>query len=273
MFIVSGNETTVDLEQTPFLCNVAGLPHYYAQPPAGLKLLEAAALDPEIELGNAYKVRPDPTTSPDPQYGDRTRLEFQGSQVEYTALRASREVAAAFGMTLVKPGQGVRISSPHPVLKQIDYEYGMFAGHRSPYEGTGFRMLGKVCTDLEYHNFPHVFASVDAHLPRVITVAKYWPYQKKICLADLWLARGHALYLPPQPEPPPLSQSDTTCLSLHGDRNVALACWHDSGLKQASIKAQTLLQTEGGRFHWLWNELPTVHPQLPLSSLTKAPHA
>ena len=97
----------------------------------------------------------------------------------------------------------------------------------------------------------------------MISVGKYWPQQQKICLADLWLPRGMALYVPPRPSLP-----GQTCLDLHGNRNSALACWR--GIERSSVKTQTLLQTEGGYFYWFWNELPTTHPLL---DLTGASHA
>lgn len=263
LFIKEDAPTSVDLSQTPFFCNIHGFPHYCAEPPTGLQLLEPAASDPTAVIGNAYRVLSATTTHPDPKYGNQTRLEFQADQVEYEAIAVTHQTAAAFGMTLIEPGQGIRITSPQPHLSLVDYEYGMFAGHRSPYEGTGYRLLGKVCTDLEHHDFPHVFTSIDPHLPLVISVGKYWPQQQKICLADLWLPRGMALYVPPRPNLP-----GQTCLDLHGNRNSALACWR--GIERSSVKTQTLLQTEGGYFYWFWNELPTTHPLL---DLTGASHA
>lgn len=255
LFIEEGEPTVVDLSQTPFFCNIDGYPDYCAEPPAGLELLEPAVSNPEVAIGNEYHVLSATTTHPDPQYGNQTRLEFQADKVEYKALAATHATAAAFGMTLIEAGQGIRIASPQSRLSLVDYEYGMFAGHRSPYEGTGYRLLGKVCTDLEHHDFPHVFTSIDPYLPLVISVGKYWPEQQKIRLADLWLPRGKALYVPPRPSLP-----GQTCLDLHGNRNSALACWR--GIERSSVRTQTLLQTEGGYFFWFWNPLPTTHPLL-----------
>ena len=71
---------------------------------------------------------------------------------------ATREVAAAFGITLVEKGQTVALSNPVAKLSQVEYEYSGYAGHWSPYQGTGNRLLTMVCTDLEHHDFPHIFA-------------------------------------------------------------------------------------------------------------------
>ena len=46
LFIKEDAPTSVDLSQTPFFCNIHGFPHYCAEPPTGLKLLEPAASDP-----------------------------------------------------------------------------------------------------------------------------------------------------------------------------------------------------------------------------------
>ena len=255
LFIQEDAPTAVDLLQTPYFCNIDGHPHYRATPPEGRKPLDAAAMDPDVEMGNEYHVLSATTTHPDPQYGNQTRLEFQAREVKYEALPATRQAAEAFGMTLIEPGQSIYINSPQPRLSLVDLEYGMFAGHRSPYEGTGNRLLGKVCTDLEHHDFPHIFTSIDPHLPLVISVGKYWPEAQKIRLADLWLPRGHALYVPPRPKLP-----GQTCLALHGNRNSALACWQGTG--RTSVRTQTLLQTEYSYFYWFWNELPSTHPLL-----------
>ncbi|MEG0052588.1 MAG: hypothetical protein RR715_04935 [Comamonas sp.] len=255
LFIKEGETIAVNLLRTPFFCNIGGRPQYFKEPPAGVRLLEPASSDSDVAIGREYRVTAATTTQPSPQYGDQTQLEFLADRIEYEPLYATREIAAAFGMTLVEESQGVRVSSPESELEQIDYEYGMFAGHMSPYQGTGYRLLGVVCTDLEHHNFPHVFASVDPQLPLVISVGRYWPELQKICLADLWVPRGKALYVPPRPK-----LKCQPCLDLHGNRNSALACW--KGIGQASVKTQTLLQTKGAYFHWFWNDLPSNHPLL-----------
>ena len=257
LFIKEDAAAVVDLSQTPFFCNVDGYPSYCATP-GDLELLETAASNPDVVLGKEYDVLSAVTSYPQPQYGNQTRMEFRAHTVEYEAVEATPQAAAAFGMTLVAPGQAIRVASPQPHLALVDYEYGMFAGHQSPYQGTGSRLLGTVCTDLEHHDFPHVFTSLDPHLPLVISVGKYWPERKKIYLADLWVPRGRALYVPPRPPNQGLPFMD-----LHGNRNSALACWR--GIGRSSVRTQTLLQTEGGYFYWFWNPLPAVHPLLDLA--------
>jgi hypothetical protein len=184
-----------------------------------------------------------------------TQLGFIADEVVFEPMWATRDVAAAFGITLVEMGQGVRLSSPVKDLAQVDYEYGVFAGHSSPYQGTGRRLLTVVCTDLEHHDFPHVFASTDPLLPLVVSVGRYWPKLCKIRLADLWVPRGSALYIPPKPALP-----DPECLDLHGNRNAARACWGVPGPDR--LATRTLLQADGGFVYWFWNAVPTTHTNL-----------
>ncbi len=255
LFIREVEKARVDLSKTPFFCNVGGHPLYLKKIPKDVKRLESAITDASVAVGRQYEVCTATTTRPDPDHGKQTYLKIVADHVEYEPMWATREAAAAFGMTLVEKGQGIRVNSPEPKLAQIDFEYGMFAGHQSPYQGTKSRLLGVVCTDLECHAFPHVFASIEPHLPLVISVARYWPKQHKISLADLWVPSGSALYVPPRPK-----SKKRQCLDLHGNRNSALACWR--GIGQASVKTQTLLQTDGGLIHWFWNDLPSIHPLL-----------
>lgn len=256
LFIKEDAPMPVDLTQTPFFCNIDGYPSYRASADE-MERISPTVNEPENPPGQPYDVLSTTTTHPAPQYGCQTLLELRtqpGERVHYQRLDATSDNAAAFGLTLVAPGQAIEISSPHqPKLSQVDIEYGMFAGHQSPYEGTRSRLLGKVCTDLEQHDFPHIFASIDPHLPLVISVARYWLTTQRIYLADLWVPQGQALYVPPRP-----SQRGRLFMDLHGNRNSALACWQDS--KRTSLRTQTLLQTEGSYFHWFWNPLPTSHP-------------
>lgn len=255
LFMREGTKVSVDLARTPYFGNIGGHPAYFEKLPDGVTELLPASHNPDVALGNEYQVQALSPEMPDPNFGDQTRLIFEVPQVEYKPLPATRENAAAFGFTLVEAGQGICIDPHVPLLTQVDYEYGMFAGHRSPYQGTGYQLLGSVCTDLEYHEFPHVFASVDPHLPLVISVGRYWPNSNKICLADLWVPCGSALYSPSRFKP-----TEPQCLDLHGNRNSALACW--PGIQRSSIHTKTLLRTDGGFFHWFWSELPTIHPLL-----------
>lgn len=255
LFIREGRKTKVDLSKTPFFGIVHGLPNYVTTPPKGFKLVELAKRASSQHLGREYAVSAAHTQSPEPKYGENTRLTIDGSELGYEPMWATRKTAAAFGMLLVEEGQYARMDGPELQLMQIDYDCGMFAGHQSPYLGTGFHLLGKVCTDLEHHNFPHVFASVDLNLPLVISVGRFWPKARKIYLADLWLPRGKALYVPPRPR-----QKNPVYIDLHGNRNSALACWRNS--EQPSVRTRTLLQTDHSYFYWFWNDLPTIHPLL-----------
>lgn len=251
LFIRECERTEVNLSQTPFFCNIGERPVYVKKLPDDIKEVKPATGKLADRLGTKYQVSAKECRCLPSDYGEQTRLELVADTVVYKAMRATAESAAAFGMVLVERGQGIRVSSPVPKLSQIDYEYGMYAGHRSPYRGTGYSLLNRVCTDLECHGFPHVFAAIDPHLPLVISVGRYWPNEAKIYLADLWVPCGSALYVPPKPE----GQSH---LDLHGNRNSALACWRGWGPDR--IRTQTLLQVDGGFFHWFWNDLPTKHP-------------
>ncbi len=44
-------------------------------------------------------------------------------------LVATKETAAAFGITLVQAGEAIQIHSNQKRLSEIHYEYGMMAGH------------------------------------------------------------------------------------------------------------------------------------------------
>ena len=273
LLIQDGPAMGVDPLKTPYFCNIGGKPVYFETLPIGTVELHPASSDPGISLGNEYKVTTDKDpVIVEPAFGEKTELTFSASQVEYKPMWVTAENVAAFGMTLVKRGQGIRIGigidnpMKHP-LEQVDYEYGMFAGHWSPYrepntekkmDGTTDDvryLLGSVGTDLECHDFPHVFASVDPKLPLVISVARFWPRLGKIYLADLWVPSGCALYVPPRSHL--LGQP---YLDLHGNRNSALACWLGGG--QTSVQTQTMLQTSDSYFYWFWNNSPSIHPLL-----------
>lgn len=251
-FIKEIRETAVDTVQTPFFYNDGGAPTFVNQPPAGVMPLTPAMTNPALAMGSEYVVAEVLKVQATPPYGIETRLGFAAEEVVFEPLWATREVAEAFGITLVESGQAVLLSSPVVELQQIEYEYGVFAGHWSPYQDTGNTLLSVVCTDLEHHNFPHVFASTDPHQPLVISVGRYWPRLGRIRLADLWVPQGKALYIPPKP-----ASSSLECLDLHNNRNSARACWGD--IRQNSITTHTLLQTTGGFFYWYWNAIDTVH--------------
>lgn len=252
LFELEKGTTAVDATVTPFFYNDNGRPTYRALLPPGVVPLIPAPADPARAMGREYTVSGVIHIKSTPPYGVETELGLVATEVVYEPLWATRDAAAAFGITLVEPGQAVALASPVAQLAQIVYEYGAFAGHWSPYQGTGNRLLTVVCTDLEHHDFPHVFASTDPELPLVISVGRYWPAEARIRLADLWLPRGYALYLPPRPALP-----GQPCLDLHNNRNAARACW--GHLHKSSLLTHTLLQPENGFFYWFWNATPTVH--------------
>lgn len=102
----------MDLWDTPFLCNIGGRPVYAQTLPTNVVPLEPANSDPGVAVGREYKVRAMPPQRPDPDHGEQTQLEFAASEVVYEPMWATRAAAAAFGMTLVEKGQGIRVSSP-----------------------------------------------------------------------------------------------------------------------------------------------------------------
>ena len=236
------------------LANDGGRPRYAEKLPRSAKLIQSAPTDPRVAIGNEYVVSQVIGVKKTPPYGIETQLGFVADQVVYAPMWATRDVAAAFGITLVEKGQAVHLESPVKKLSRIEYEYGVFAGHWSPYQGTGNKLLSVACTDLEHHDFPHIFASVDRELPLVTSVGRYWPKLSKIRLADLWVPRGSALYIPPKP-----SQPEAECIDLHNNRNSARACW--GNIRKDSVITDTLLQTKNGFFYWYWNPKETVHTE------------
>jgi hypothetical protein len=255
VFEIAKAEKQVDISKTPFLYNEDGKPTYVEAPPKDVTLLEPAATNPAVAMGNEYVVSEVVGIKKTPPYGIETQLGFIADEVVYEPMWATRAVAAAFGTTLVERGQAVRLSSPVAKLSQIEYEYGVFAGHWSPYQEKSNKLITFVITDLEHHDFPHVFASTDSNLPLVISVGRYWPALNKIRLADLWVPRGSALYIPPKPAVP-----GQECVDLHNNRNSARACW--GRLDRNTLMTDTLLQAEHGFFFWFWNATPTVHTGL-----------
>lgn len=256
LFEIEKSEIDVDISSTPFFYNDNGKPTYLHELPPGVMPLTPAHTDPKVGVGREYAVSGVIGVKPTPPYGVETQLGFiADKEVIYEPMWATREIAAAFGITLVEKNQAVMLSSPVANLSQVEYNYGAFAGHWSPYQDTGNRLLTIVCTDLEHHDFPHIFASTDPNLPLVISVGRYWPKLGKIRLADLWVPRGSALYIPPKP-----ALLGQECIDLHNNRNSARACW--GHLHQSSLSTHTLLQAENGYFYWFWNAMSTVHTNL-----------
>lgn len=258
VFEIPKSEKEVDISQTPFFYNADGVPTYVETLPPGVTPLEPAPVNPALAIGREYVVPEVIGVKQTPPYGIETQLGLVADEVTYEPLWATRAVAAAFGITLVQKKQAVVLSSPVIKLSQVQYEYGVFAGHWSPYQEKSNRLITFVITDLEHHDFPHVFASTDPKLPLVISVGRYWPALSKLRLADLWVPPGSALYIPPKPSIP-----GQPCIDLHNNRNSARACW--GRLEQDSLLTHTLLQTKNGYFFWFWNSTPTVHTNLPFS--------
>lgn len=255
IFEVKIAELQVNIATTPYYYNQDGTPSYHTELPAGAQILTVAETDPNVALGHPHIVDAVIGVKDNLPYGTETQLSFIADEVVYEPMWATPDVAAAFGITLVKPGQAVHLASPVAALSQVQYEYGVFAGHWSPYQNTGNKLLTVVCTDLEHHDFPHIFASTDPRFPLVISVGRYWPKLSKICLADLWVPRGSALYIPPKP-----AFYDPACIDLHNNRNSARACW--GNIEHETVMTNTLLQETGGFFYWFWNAKPTVHRNL-----------
>ena len=259
----------LDSRQFPFLYNDDGKGMQLCEPRG--KQISVAPDDPDLHAGFTYnniKSRPKDIHDADRQPYQITAFDFGAAEVHYEALEATRENARAFGMTLLKNGECLPFDARG--LRIADYTYGKWAGHQSPYIGMERRLelLTANPTDLEYHNFTHVFFSSDS-LPLVISVARWRPYLHQIALADLWLQPGDALVLPPKvfPAPPPpgtpKEQLRRLIVDLHGNRNSAFACW--SVNNRASLLTSTILATdtvmaaEATRPHYHEESNPTRH--------------
>lgn len=260
----------IDISQNPYFYNDQGKPSYLNSLPEKADLILTPSIDALALKGRKYQVKNTLGSSNDPQYGLQTQLDFDGAFFEYEAMWATSQTAAAFGITLIQPGQAIQIQNKSSMLSHVEYEYGKYAGHWCPYLESGLNdgktLFPFVSTDLEHHDFPHIFASTDQQLPLVISVARYWPEQGQIYLADLWVKRGDALYIPPKPA------GVGKFIDLHNNRNAALACWGGSAdqlqsnaqSRKNSIATETLMQSKDSYFYWYWNKKRTVHSQLPI---------
>ena len=252
-------EITVNIEQTPFFLNDRGHPTYLASLGSGIHLITESATNAKMTMGNGYVV-PSEISTKITNWGEQTELDFEGQHFEFMPLVATKETAAAFGITLVHAGEAIQIHSNQKLLSEIHYEYGMMAGHYLPYENATSNLNGCktltpfVITDLEHHDFPHIFSATDQdQLPLVISVGRYFPNLGKIYLADLWVNPGDALYIPAKPK-----YSNPEFIDLHNNRNAALACWRGDSNK-STLTTHSLLDTNG-HFYWYWNRRPTIHP-------------
>lgn len=129
VFIREKGEVEVDLDRTPYFFNDGGRPRYRKTLPRKAELIPAAATDPRVAMGNEYVVSRIKGTKKTPPYGIEKPLGIVAETVAYAPMWATPAVAAAFGITLVAPGQAVRLESPVKKLSQVQYEYGVFAGH------------------------------------------------------------------------------------------------------------------------------------------------
>lgn len=252
-------EITVNIEQTPFFLNDRGHPIYLASLGAGIHLITESATNAKMTMGNPYDV-PSEISTKITNWGEQTELEFEGRHFEFMPLVASKETAAAFGITLVQAGEAIQIHSNQKRLSEIHYEYGIMAGHCFAYldggkpDCSGKTLFPFVATDLEHHDFPHIFCATDQdQLPLVISVGRFFPNLGKIYLADLWVNPGDALYIPAKPK-----YSNPEFIDLHNNRNAALACWRGDSNK-STLTTHSLLDTHG-YFYWYWNRRPTIHP-------------
>ncbi|RJF97064.1 hypothetical protein D3870_20650 [Noviherbaspirillum cavernae] len=246
VFIEDGEPAPLrDPAAFPFLYNEHGKGVQLAQQRG--TLIQIAPDNPDLDVGTRYVDIQDSPSTITPDAGDPyeiTLFDFGVEEVHYAPLPATRENAQAFGMTLLRNGECVRF--PFQNLVMTDYTYGKWAGYQSPYLGPGRsrELLTINPTDLEYHNFPHVFFSRDA-LPLVVSVARWRPYVRQIALADLWIAPGDAILLPPKvkPAPPPRcaphDEARRIILDLHGNRNSALACRFQEG--RPALSTTTIL--------------------------------
>jgi hypothetical protein len=268
LFIEEISKTPVmDFKQTPFLCNMHGRPALF-KTEEGYTPIKVLPEDPDLDLGEKYRnIGAYPKRVPAGY--EITEFDFRAKEVRYAALPATEQTVRAFGMTLLRNGHCVNMNNdglvpPGCALICAKYMYGKWAGHWSPYQSPpGTRPLITINpTDLEYHDFPHVFFSM-GDVPLVISVARWRPYVNEIALADLWVAPGDAIILPPKrfPTNPGENASPADAwrkvVDLHGNRNSALATWSD--ITRLGLTTQTILLDPAPGIHYHEEITPTVH--------------
>ncbi|KAF0814099.1 hypothetical protein IGB42_00996 [Andreprevotia sp. IGB-42] len=256
LFIRDGEENELDTAQFPFLCNMEGHAKL-AKDAVGYTEIHLNPERPELELGASYigiSWREKRIPPLDEAAADNAtpywikEFDFKVPEVRYEPMWATSHTAQAFGMTLLQNRQCIRFG--YRDLRAAQYTYGKWAGHQSPYIGAARdrELLTHNPTDLEYHDFPHVFFADATQPPLVISVARWRPFVNEIALADLWIKPGDALILPPKrfPDPPsdnaPAADARLKIVDLHGNRNSALACWFQDGLQQ--LVTETILATD-----------------------------
>lgn len=267
-FIEEGQERPLDPRSTPFLYNDHGLARFYSNPRG--RCISLVEKDPHQLLGTRY----DNVSSHAKKIATHTgsyaitELVFgsQPEEVVYQPLWATAETARAFGMTLLQSGESIGFEYQNLVLGQ--FTYGKWAGHQSPYLGPARQreLLTYNPTDLEFHDFAHVFLARHGRLPLVISVARWLPDRGQIHMADLWLKPGDALVLPPQRMPEKSASQSAgppRVVDLHGNRNSALACWFTDG--EHSLQTETILadrptmSSEAHGPHYQQQQTPTRH--------------
>ncbi|MFL9925413.1 hypothetical protein PQR62_14135 [Herbaspirillum lusitanum] len=279
-FIADGaSAPLLDKEQFPFLYNSGGKLEQLAQPKG--RLITMSPEEPGLEMGQRYSgIRHWPKEIVSP-YGNYqiTEFDFGVQEVRYASLPANARNAQAFGMTLLHPGECVRFQYDQLVMS--DYTYGKWAGYQSPYIGAAreLELLTINPTDLEFHDFPHVFVSRD-DVPLVISVARWRVYVNEISLADLWIAPGDAIVLPPKLMPPPPEAgmpeeyARRLVVDMHGNRNSAQACRFVEGkpaLATTTVLANSTRMSEpeyAPRYHE--EKHATLHVKLPFYQLEQA---
>lgn len=256
------DEITVDLSATPYFFNERGRPHFTALNKRIQRTLLKTEAVTAADLSCLVPIRVRAKNQKKTKWGVITELDFPEvtQSIVYQPFKITPELAAAFGMHLIGQGKSIKIENDYDIVSYCEYKYGKFAAYANPYldtapSGQDRTLFPTICTDLEGHNFPHLFVSCDPYLDLVISVGIYDSKQQTLVVADLWIPAGYAVYIPPQ------KIDDTTeKIFLHNNRNSANACW-GSNVMHEQIKTHTLLDTQG-RIHWFWNRLPTEHPQL-----------
>lgn len=250
LFIEDGPQTTIDPKATPYLYNNNGVVAPVATP-QGTKIVPKPD-DPSIYKGTLYRgiSATDDTSHSYPL----TVFDFHVDLVVYEPMWADADAAHAFGMTLFPNGCSIDFTYEHMISAK--YTYGAFAGYESPYlSGRTRELLPINATDLEYHNFAHVFCSQDT-IPLVISVARYRKDRREISLADLWVRPGDALFVPPK-------TFSSEYVDIHGNRNSAQACWGNTA--HSNIATQTILgdtflfDQDSTRPHYHEEKHPTLH--------------
>jgi hypothetical protein len=264
LFIRELSKTDViDFKKTPYLRNHHGRAAFDEERQGNL--IDVLPEDAALDLGQKYtNIRAWPERVPAGY--EITEFDFGAKEVRYAPLTATRDSVRAFGMTLLMPGECIRMDDEALIppgcgpLICATYQYGKWAGHWSPYRSLPHtrQLITFNPTDLEYHDFPHVFFSMD-DVPLVISVARWRPYANEIALADLWVTPGDAIILPPKRFPTPPEGGDTwhKVIDLHGNRNSALATWHDKNRR--GVMTQTLLVDPANGIHYHEEIAPTVH--------------